>query len=608
MLRLCNPKILSSRLILRCAAVLLLILFLYAHYLGWSSDEMDEIWITVKARLPVAFRANHPIKKLMADARDFHEQRLARRTYDLEATAARYREVRGRHPPPGFDQWFAAAKASDAVLVEEYFDRIYTDLAPFWGLDPTTLAQRASSWEHVVKVRNGAVTRQGNYDDLVEWLPLWSDLVAEFSEYLPDVDMPINYMDESRVLAPYNTVETLRQQELDNRELVDPADVTTNFTGLDRINSSQSVEPYQPEWLHDGPYWDLAVQACPPDSAAHGIAAQTDYSPAVDIPQQWQPSYAYKGFVQNWSQAIDPCTQPHLRQMHGTFVEPISIATTQEVIPMFGGCKLTVNNEITIPGAMYLTKAARYSGGNTHGPSWDKKRDGLVWRGVDSGGRAHHDNWYHLQRHRFVEMLNGTTVSRIERAHQRELSFDLPPLSMYPSTLQARGDLGAWLDEFADAGFVAICAAEADDCGFLRDHLTEVPAVSMATQYKYKFLPDVDGNSFSARFRGFLLSTSLPLKASIYAEWHDDRLVPWLHFAPLDNTMQDLYPVLEFFADKPGGRGDAAARFIAEEGKAWAEKVLRRDDMKLYVWRLLLEWARVCDEKRHTLGYIGDLL
>jgi hypothetical protein len=36
--------------------------------------------------------------------------------------------------------------------------------------------------------------------------------------------------------------------------------------------------------------------------------------------------------------------------------------------------------------------------------------------------------------------------------------------------------------------------------------------------------------------------------------------------------------------------------------------VLRREDMLLYVWRLLLEFARVCDENRARLGYVDDLL
>jgi len=47
---------------------------------------------------------------------------------------------------------------------------------------------------------------------------------------------------------------------------------------------------------------------------------------------------------------------------------------------------------------------------------------------------------------------------------------------------------------------------------------------------------------------------------------------------------------------------------IARESARWAEKVLRKDDMLLYTWRLLLEYARVMDDKREKLGYVEDLL
>lgn len=65
----------------------------------------------------------------------------------------------------------------------------------------------------------------------------------------------------------------------------------------------------------------------------------------------------------------------------------------------------------------------------------------------------------------------------------------------------------------------------------------------MKKQYHYRFLPDVGGDSFTARFRRFLLSTSLSLKVTIYAKWQDDRLVLWLHFVPHDNTFQDFLSV-----------------------------------------------------------------
>ncbi|EGY21390.1 uncharacterized protein VDAG_02914 [Verticillium dahliae VdLs.17] len=51
---------------------------------------------------------------------------------------------------------------------------------------------------------------------------------------------------------------------------------------------------------------------------------------------------------------------------------------------------------------------------------------------------------------------------------------------------------------------------------------------------------------------------------------------------------------------------DAAAERIATDGKRWAETVLRREDMRLYVWRLLLEYARVMDDNRDRLAFVQD--
>ncbi|OAA71422.1 Lipopolysaccharide-modifying protein [Cordyceps fumosorosea ARSEF 2679] len=611
--QLLNPKAFPARLRLRIVAVFFALAVCYAGFTLWR----DDVWMwqrtAARTQLPIAYDPMHPIKKLMIDARDEHQRVLeTKRSYDLPTTAARYRERRGRHPPPGFDKWVEAAIAADAVIVEDYFDRIYKDLAPFWALDAATLASRAAAGEFVVKVRDGNITMQGLKEDRVPWLQNWSKLVGEFAEHLPDVDMPINMMDEPRIVVPHENISALVHAELQARSIVPVADVTTSFTGLKHIDES-NPEPYEPEWSGaDNAYWDLAVKACPPGTPAHGVPSVGDFAPPAAVPADWRPPYAFRGYVRNWTAALDPCAQPHLRQLHGSFVEPISISTTAELVPLFGGCKLSLNNEILIPGAMYLTDEERYSGGAGHGPDWEAKRDALVWRGVDSGGRAHEHTWYHLQRHRLVEMLNATTVARVERTGERALAFDLPPLDLYPSRRRtsntssaSSAPLGTWLARFADVGFTSLC--HPDGCDFLRPFLRTAPTVPMSRQYEAKFLPDVDGNSYSARFRGFLLSTSLPLKASVYAEWHDDRLAPWVHFVPLDNTLQDLYPVLEFFADGKGGPGDAAARHVAEEGKRWAERVLRREDMRLYVWRLLLEWARVCDEKRHALGFVADL-
>src|SRR5579871_4758474 len=47
----------------------------------------------------------HPIGQLILQARDQWSCILAKQSHNLPTAAYRYRERRGRHPPPGFDTW-----------------------------------------------------------------------------------------------------------------------------------------------------------------------------------------------------------------------------------------------------------------------------------------------------------------------------------------------------------------------------------------------------------------------------------------------------------------------------------------------------------------------
>lgn len=47
---------------------------------------------------------------------------------------------------------------------------------------------------------------------------------------------------------------------------------------------------------------------------------------------------------------------------------------------------------------------------------------------------------------------------------------------------------------------------------------------------------------------------------------------------------------------------------MALDGKAWAEKVLRHEDMQIYTYQLSLEDARISDGNRGILGVAEDLL
>lgn len=105
-----------------------------------------------------------------------------------------------------------------------------------------------------------------------------------------------------------------------------------------------------------------------------------------------------------------------------------------------------------------------------------------------------------------------------------------------------------------------------------------------------------------------MLSSSAPIKATIFKEWHDKRLVGWKHYIPLSMGFEELYEVMEYFLDSRGKCAhDRAGERIAREGQKWAERVLGKEDMLLYLWRVVLEYARVVDDGRDLLGSVGDL-
>lgn len=53
-------------------------------------------------------------------------------------------------------------------------------------------------------------------------------------------------------------------------------------------------------------------------------------------------------------------------------------------------------------------------------------------------------------------------------------------------------------------------------------------------------------------------------------------------------------------------KGNAgAAEMIAEAGREWAGKVLRKEDMEIFMFRLLLEWGRLTDDRRDEIGFVA---
>lgn len=76
-----------------------------------------------------------------------------------------------------------------------------------------------------------------------------------------------------------------------------------------------------------------------------------------------------------------------------------------------------------------------------------------------------------------------------------------------------------------------------------------------------------------------------------FREWHDEHLVPWAHFIPVSLSMKELPAIMRYMTAHEQGK--KRAQEIAEAGRDWHGKTLKKEDSTIYLFRLMLELARV---------------
>jgi hypothetical protein len=428
--RLGQNKLLASVSFLVILSILL-ISFAFRVYPGKSTINI----ITGSNSSPVDHHDSnsmqHPIDWLIHDAQQEWKRLLLQQSHRLEDAARQYRQRRGRHPPPGFEQWFAFAQEIDAVIIEDLFDQIYDDISPYWSLEPHEMRRRASGWEPRIVLRDHNQTTVGTAGP--GWLEGWTDLISTIEHLLPDMDIPVNGMDESRLIISWEALTEARAQDHARRLFLDSEAALDEYMALPAFDPEHPPENAMPPFLHgDQPFWEIMRHACPPESPGrHSNIPKLDF--ANPPPEFFNyRNFSSTGYVEDFERSKDPCWRAELQAMHGSFIEPISISTAHELVPLFGGSKLTVNNEILIPPAMYWADNPLYNGGEqNHGGDWSEKKDSVVWRGIASGGRNRPQTWTGYQRHRFLSMLNGTQVAATNGSSSHGINFRQPNYEYY---------------------------------------------------------------------------------------------------------------------------------------------------------------------------------
>lgn len=555
---------------------------------SWAKGK-DDTTESLGLTTPYEPTDRHPISLQMSDADKRWQEYEAGRSRTFKETVAKYRQRYGRHPPPGFDTWYKFARDRQVYNIDD-FEQIMDDLRPFWGLEPALIRALAARMGEdpgdgisTLFVRKHKVTRR---DD--GWrIETMQEMVEVFAKHLPDMDIAMNRLDQPRVTVPWEQMQALLKIEEETRSL--PPEVSNNFTanlpGLgDLVNGPGDAEREDAGW-YQAPgkqYMEIAKKACPPESAANG---------GIDL---IKARLLYKtrdgGVVTNFNLSSDLCTVgPDIMDKHGLLYSASSIVNTERLVPVFGECKVNVNSDILFPANMYWRNDERYIYDGRHDLNWDNKSEKIIWRGVTSGGVQLPDNWSRMHRQRLVMALNATVQAGEDKriaAEQPEAGGDYENFrSFRPQAL---------LKRVSDVGFVEAWGCFPEDCSFYNDVFAMKPQMTLGKQFQSKFLVDVDGHSFSGRWRAFLQSKALGIKATIFREWHDSRLFAWRHFVPLDNQYDDIYTILTYFVgigegnpserrpDEPYvARHDTEGKRLALQGREWAAKVLRNKDIEV---------------------------
>lgn len=580
----------------------------------------------------------HPIDMLIYRAKSQHEdyESYATQSYNLEEAAAQYRRRYRKTPPPAFDSWYLYAIDRGSIIVDQY-DQIHNDMLPYWSISPAQLRQ--STWELIsnpwndvggIQIRAGIATVVENVPGTHRWmLEGVSAMINKFAKYLPDMDLAFNLNDEARVAVPYAQIKHLRRSP----NVAEDLSGQRSSWSKNRADGWPPIkeEPYTQTILQDrasqNTFLDFGSGHCDPSSPARSTR---DLYSRSHLCLACMSPHSLGQFLSNWTLSGDVCHQPDMASLHGFYLSPAAFRGSHTLVPIFSQSKPYGFNDILYPSAWNYMDKVVYAPTERSGapgtkvydpghpdPPFEAKQNTLFWRGATSEGVSSGDHtWRGMTRQRLVHLANNLTSS----AHDT-ITILLPHDSGQGRRYRyinlagnAVRDLGlstdiAIVDNIARCGGIGL-----HDCKDQEAEFGLVGPADFQSHWQYRYLFDLDGAGFSGRFLAFLQSHSLPFKSALFREWYDERMTAWHHFVPQDIRLHAVWSTLAYFAGVnatlPGGRRfEMAAHVkegerIAEQGREWAGKVLRKEDMEVYFFRVLLEWGRLTDDNREAMGFV----
>lgn len=490
----------------------------------------------------------HPIQTLVQHSKNDFEGLLQRQSKTHAVAHEEYRRRYGVEPPAGFEAWFEFARSHQSPIIDE-FNMISKSVAPFWDLSGREVLATMSRVQNIPGSDLWLCTFSGReaktfcshpYRTFDRHIQLSFDkLLGNLRDYLPDVKFLVNHIDEPRVLLP-------RQG--------DAPDSGTCF----QDNMSRR------------PVWDTLTRFC---SSLDGN--KTDGRTAQTVGDYGIP------FVTDIISEMNLCQHPEYNTTHGLLMSPASFPLLQGLLPVLSTGSLSTMGDILYPSPAYLEDEFQYADEND--VEWDNKRNNLYWAGSNTGGFASDDQRPLFHRQKFVELAQNLS----KRPHDYLREKDGVLSRVKSSFLNSR---------LFDVAFTRIFQCEKRSCRDQRAYFNIKAWEDKDRALKSRLVFDMDGNGISGRYYNFLASRSAPLKRTLLHEWHDDRLIPWLHYFPVSQGMEELPELVSHLTSTEAGR--EVAKHVAEQGREWFTKAFREVDRTIYVYRLLLELARLQDPAR----------
>ncbi|KAL8732628.1 MAG: hypothetical protein Q9166_002603 [cf. Caloplaca sp. 2 TL-2023] len=566
----------------------------------------------------------HPIESLLSAASTQHNAWLqqASASKTLGGAVDEYKRRYERNPPPGFDAWYRYATERSSVVIDD-FDNLMDDLQLFWAIKPAEIRRRnrealSDPWNEVaeIKIRAGKAEIGPDIKPTHRWmLDGVIKMMSSYIDKVPDMDLGFNINDEPRIAISYDDLQPL---------LKDSASIKPSKAApLNEFSKDRSAGwNFSDTSSSDKPFTDYSFY---PTFHTHGSISCPSFSPArrsnlwdsLPLCTSCFSPHSTSLFLSNWTLSASPCHQPDLAHLHGFYLSPAAFKPSKALYPIFSQSKAEGYADIRYPSPWnYIDKAVYAPSDTFPDPPFAEKQDTLFWRGATSEGLSRFGEWKGMARQRLVHLVNNASSS----THLPMLLPSFPKVSTnaryappyvthnIPSSLLPK--LGLNITDIALVSKIDRCWDS--DCPDQAKEFGLAPPSDFQSHWRYKYLIDLDGAGFSGRFIPFLQSGSLPFKvAGVFREWWDGRVTAWKHFVPIDIRLHGLYSTLAYFhgvnsvgtrvanmrpRTEEGGR-------IAEEGREWVGRVMRKEDMEIYFYRLLLEWGRLTDDRREELGF-----